>query len=875
MSNNCPINDPELNNQSQIQAQRQSTSDNQSTPFLDELDAILLEQESSDQTVSNCGHHSIEQQQEFASVDQCPICYRTISSTSGSSYSSLAHPCSTTMDNQNLINGNGGGNNGNKNKNDINARDGDTSSPSNINLIQITRDPISLTNLEHEHHLVNEDGKYSAKRRMFQRLIPNRVTPYSFLTTIFPIIHWLPRYNYKEDFLPDFFTGITVLALQIPQGLAYSKLATVDPIHGLYSSFFAMIIYPFMGTSRHISMGLYAITSMMCRSIVETYSGNVQPPPSNIEILIITTFLAGVTQLTIGILRLGNLSLLFSDNFLSAFTVACSILIVNSQLATSLGINFDVDENADLGIPSETINTYISIIKHIKETNLATLVLSGCVLVFIASIKYYFEPKILKEKYHFKFPVPVDLLAIIFTTIVSYCFDLNKRFDIEVVGDIPSGFLPPLSPRFDLTTSLLMNGIIMGVVASVCQISMAKILARKYGYQVDLNQEIVAYGTCNFICSFLRCFPTCASLARTSVNENAGARSQVSALTCCTFLVLFLFFFTKLLEPLPKATLSCIILVAMVPSLMPFVDFLHVMHISRIDAILYQITLLTVTFLGVNTGIMCGLLALIASVLLRAAIPTSSIKAPIDGSELYVPIEVYQGLDSNKLTSSRIAVFAFHGPLTFLSATIFRSDIQSKVLDFIIMERKQLQSVKNGGLGSTLKTNDIIQLPTIVVSDGSSTAEEKSNCKYSFDDEKKNKKKNIKKLDKNLNETKENFANIIKQKQSIRILILDATQMTHIDVSGIEQLTDLKMDLYNMQVRLLFACCSISVLSTLQRAKFFPKIIDKDDCFLSVHDAVIAARQMALNDDDCSMKNDNNIDDMIMVDDNGNNMLKM
>ena len=262
MSNNCPINDPELNNQSQIQAQRQSTSDNQSTPFLDELDAILLEQESSDQTVSNCGHHSIEQQQEFASVDQCPICYRTISSTSGSSYSSLAHPCSTTMDNQNLINGNGGGNNGNENKNDINARDGDTSSPSNINLIQITRDPISLTNLEHEHHLVNEDGKYSAKRRMFQRLIPNRVTPYSFLTTIFPIIHWLPRYNYKEDFLPDFFAGITVLALQIPQGLAYSKLATVDPIHGLYSSFFAMIIYPFMGTSRHISMGTYGINDI-------------------------------------------------------------------------------------------------------------------------------------------------------------------------------------------------------------------------------------------------------------------------------------------------------------------------------------------------------------------------------------------------------------------------------------------------------------------------------------------------------------------------------------------------------------------------------------------------------------------------------------
>lgn len=73
--------------------------------------------------------------------------------------------------------------------------------------------------------------------------------------SVIPILDWLPNYNVRRDLLADIITGFTVLALHIPQGLAYGKLAGVDPTHGLYVSLFPVLIYAIMGTSRQISIG--------------------------------------------------------------------------------------------------------------------------------------------------------------------------------------------------------------------------------------------------------------------------------------------------------------------------------------------------------------------------------------------------------------------------------------------------------------------------------------------------------------------------------------------------------------------------------------------------------------------------------------------
>ena len=70
-----------------------------------------------------------------------------------------------------------------------------------------------------------------------------------------PILGWLPKYKPKRFLLPDAMAGFTVGIMNIPQGLAYALLATLNPIYGLYVSFFPIIVYTIFGTCRHLIIG--------------------------------------------------------------------------------------------------------------------------------------------------------------------------------------------------------------------------------------------------------------------------------------------------------------------------------------------------------------------------------------------------------------------------------------------------------------------------------------------------------------------------------------------------------------------------------------------------------------------------------------------
>ena len=84
-----------------------------------------------------------------------------------------------------------------------------------------------------------------------------------FILRLFPFITIMSNYNWKEDTIRDLIAGATVAFLHVPQAMAYGQLATLRPIHGLYVAFFPGIIYFFLGTSRQLSIGVFAVASLM------------------------------------------------------------------------------------------------------------------------------------------------------------------------------------------------------------------------------------------------------------------------------------------------------------------------------------------------------------------------------------------------------------------------------------------------------------------------------------------------------------------------------------------------------------------------------------------------------------------------------------
>lgn len=84
-----------------------------------------------------------------------------------------------------------------------------------------------------------------------------------------PILKWLPHYKFRDWLLGDTMSGLIVGTLLVPQSIAYSLLASQDPIYGLYTSFFSSIIYALLGTSRHISVGIFGVLCLLVGQVVD------------------------------------------------------------------------------------------------------------------------------------------------------------------------------------------------------------------------------------------------------------------------------------------------------------------------------------------------------------------------------------------------------------------------------------------------------------------------------------------------------------------------------------------------------------------------------------------------------------------------------
>lgn len=86
---------------------------------------------------------------------------------------------------------------------------------------------------------------------------------------LLPVTHWLCMYRPREDLAGDVLSGLVIGIILVPQAIAYSLLAGLQPVYSLYTSFFANLIYFLMGTSRHVSVGIFSLLCLMVGQVVD------------------------------------------------------------------------------------------------------------------------------------------------------------------------------------------------------------------------------------------------------------------------------------------------------------------------------------------------------------------------------------------------------------------------------------------------------------------------------------------------------------------------------------------------------------------------------------------------------------------------------
>ncbi|KFV47685.1 Solute carrier family 26 member 6, partial [Gavia stellata] len=188
------------------------------------------------------------------------------------------------------------------------------------------------------------------------------------------------------------------------------------------------------------------------------------------------------------------------------------------------------------------------ICRKLPQTNVGTLVTAIIAMVAIFIVKE------LNHKFAAKLPmpIPIELITIIISTGISYGVNLNAKFGISVVGNIPSGLKPPLVPSVSYFGQVVGNAFAIAVVGYAICISLGKIFALKHGYKVDSNQELIALGLCNFLGGFFQCFAISCSMSRSLVQESTGGNSQVAGVIASLVILVTILKIGELFRDLPK-----------------------------------------------------------------------------------------------------------------------------------------------------------------------------------------------------------------------------------------------------------------------------------------------------------------------------------
>jgi SulP family sulfate permease len=436
----------------------------------------------------------------------------------------------------------------------------------------------------------------------------------------------------------------------IPQGMAYAMLAGLEPIHGLYAVTVPLLLYAIFGTSRQLAVGPVAMVSLLTAAGIASL--NADSPEQYLLYALSLAFLVGLIQFGMGILRLGFVVNFLSHPVISGFTSAAAIIIGLSQIKHLFRINLPNSEHIQ--------EMVVAIAQNIGDIHWLTF---GIGVVGIIIIKY-------GKKIHKSFPAP--LVAVIVGIALVSGFDLTA-LGVKIVGDVPSGLPTLSSPSFDMEiwNTLLPIALTISLVGFAESFAVAKTIQAKHkNYKLDANQELIGLGMANFGAAFFRGYPVTGGFSRTAVNNDAGAKTGLASVFSAILIVLTLLFFTGLFYNLPSAILAAVVLVA-VSGLIDYKEPIHLWHKDKSDFAMLIATFVITLTLGIETGIIAGMVLSLVVVIYRASRPHMARLGRVPGTNIFRNVTRFKDLQER----DEMLMVRIDGPIYFANIEFIKGKL--------------------------------------------------------------------------------------------------------------------------------------------------------------------------------------------------------
>ncbi|XP_022107835.1 solute carrier family 26 member 6-like isoform X2 [Acanthaster planci] len=542
-------------------------------------------------------------------------------------------------------------------------------------------------------------------------------------------------------------------------------------------------------------------------------------------------FLVGILQLGLGVLRLGFVSTYLAEPLVRGFTTGAAFHVFNSQFKYLFGI-----EVRRFNGPFSIYKTFYHLFVNLASTNVAELIISLINLIALVTVKE------LQDKYKdkIKYPIPLELLAIILTTMVSHFTSLKMKYGVNVVGDIPTGLPVPELPTFSYMNSMITDAIIIAIVTFSVSVSMGYIFAKRNNYEIDANQELIALGSMSVFGCVFACYPAASSLSRSLLQEISGGKTQLASLFSCLFILFVLLFMGPLFYSLPKSCLAAIVVVALRGMFRQFRDIKVLWKYSKIDCMIWVVTWFSTMSLGVDYGLGVGVVFAIMTVIIRTQKPYCCLMGRIPGTDIYRDLSYYQSAKQ----IPGVKIFRMHSPLYYANADYVKACLYNKSeLNpvKILMERAKAEAKKKKAEARSEKAEvrrrkkaakkhtrlDEEEMSAMNMNDTTNHRREESRIEIHNDQ---NPSRHL--------GNGEHSSSEMASENLTHSLVLDLGSVSFLDTVGIGALKSIIADYEKINITVVMAHCKENVREMLLKSGFMEQV-GLDRMFVTLHDAIL------------------------------------
>lgn len=461
--------------------------------------------------------------------------------------------------------------------------------------------------------------------------------------SVLPGIDVLRQYDFANGRF-DLVAAIVVALVLIPSALAYAELAHCPPASGLYAAVAGMVTFAFFTRSRHLIVGPDAAISLLVGAAIGPLVGD--DPGKAVALAGILSLLTAGVLFLMARLRLGIAADFLSSPALLGFMNGAAIVIIGSQIGKFFGISL---------AESNTLLRFWEWLTKVGSTHGTTLMV-GLVCIAVLTLCRVKWPR-----------VPGAIVVFVMALLAGLVWNFSGS-GMQVIGAVdlrlPIAVRPGLSPSEAAPLFTAAIGIALLVFSE--GVVLGRTVARKHGYPLDPDQELIAFSAANIAAGLVGSFAIGSSQTRTLLNDATGGRTQVVSLLAAAIVLATAILLMPWIATMPSVAIAAILIFTGV-TLVDFGLYRRLWRMHRFSMVVAATTTAGVVVIGVLPGILLGIFLSLLGVLASIIRPQDALLGSVPGSATLHDV----GDDDAAETIPGLVVYRFYGPVIFANVRFF------------------------------------------------------------------------------------------------------------------------------------------------------------------------------------------------------------